>query len=91
VPPEILDREERRMTLRAIDRQWQLHLSEMEELREGVYLRAQGQKDPLVEYKNEAYNLFVVLMDSIRQEALYQLFRSASSLRQLGGSIPHPA
>jgi preprotein translocase subunit SecA len=91
VPAEILDQEERRMVLRAIDRQWQLHLSEMEELRDGVYLRAQGQRDPLVEYKNEAYNLFVVLMDSIRQEALYQLFRSASSLRQFVGNIPHPA
>ena len=42
----------------------------MEELREGVYLRAQGQKDPLVEYKNEAYGFFVSLMDEIKQESL---------------------
>jgi preprotein translocase subunit SecA len=52
----------------------------MDALREGVGLRAQGQKDPLIEYKNEAYNLFVTLMDSIKQEALQNLFRSAANL-----------
>ena len=80
LPPEVLEQEERRMVLVAIDRQWQEHLDAMDELREGVYLRAQGQKDPLVEYKNEAYDLFVTLMDTIRQEALQNLFRSAASL-----------
>ena len=68
------------MVLVAIDKQWQAHLYNMDALREGVGLRAQGQKDPLVEYKNEAYNLFVTLMDSIKQEALQNLFRSASNL-----------
>jgi preprotein translocase subunit SecA len=80
LPPEVLDQEERRMVLVAIDKQWQEHLYRMDALREGVGLRAQGQKDPLVEYKNEAYNLFVTLMDSIRQEALQNLFRSAGNL-----------
>jgi preprotein translocase subunit SecA len=80
LPPEVLDQEERRMVLVAIDKQWQAHLYNMDALREGVGLRAQGQKDPLVEYKNEAYNLFVTLMDSIRQEALQNLFRSAANL-----------
>jgi preprotein translocase subunit SecA len=80
LPMEVLDQEERRMVLVAIDKQWQAHLYNMDALREGVGLRAQGQKDPLVEYKNEAYNLFVTLMDSIKQEALQNLFRSASNL-----------
>jgi len=80
LPPEVLDQEERRMVLVAIDKQWQAHLYNMDALREGVGLRAQGQKDPLVEYKNEAYNLFVTLMDSIKQEALQNLFRSAANL-----------
>jgi len=80
LPLEVLDQEERRMVLVAIDKQWQSHLYNMDALREGVGLRAQGQKDPLVEYKNEAYNLFVVLMDAIKQEALLNLFRSASNL-----------
>ncbi|RPJ34457.1 MAG: preprotein translocase subunit SecA [Verrucomicrobiaceae bacterium] len=80
LPMEVLDQEERRMVLVAIDKQWQEHLYNMDALREGVGLRAQGQKDPLIEYKNEAYNLFVTLMDSIKQEALTNLFRSASNL-----------
>lgn len=77
IPEEMLDHGERRMVLHAIDQLWQGHLSDMDELREGVNLRAQGQKDPLVEYKNESYNLFVVLMDTIREQALQNLFRSA--------------
>jgi preprotein translocase subunit SecA len=80
LPYEVLDQEERRMVLVAIDKQWQAHLYNMDALREGVGLRAQGQKDPLIEYKNEAYNLFVTLMDSIKQEALTNLFRSAGNL-----------
>ncbi|MEI6674148.1 MAG: preprotein translocase subunit SecA [Verrucomicrobiota bacterium] len=80
LPLEVLDQEERRMVLVAIDKQWQAHLYNMDALREGVGLRAQGQKDPLIEYKNEAYELFVTLMDSIKQEALQNLFRSASNL-----------
>jgi len=80
LPMEVLDQEERRMVLVAIDKQWQAHLYNMDALREGVGLRAQGQKDPLIEYKNEAYNLFVTLMDQIKQEALQNLFRSAENL-----------
>lgn len=80
LPAEIMESEERRMVLVAIDKQWQAHLYNMDALREGVYLRAQGQKDPLVEYKNEAYTLFVELMGSIEQEAFHNLFRSAASI-----------
>lgn len=82
VPPEILENEERRMIMVAIDKQWQAHLYNMDALREGIQLRAQGQKDPLIEYKNEAYNLFVTLMDSIEQEALQNLFRSAAKIQE---------
>ena len=81
LPMELLDQEQRRMILTAIDRQWQQHLDAMDGLRDGVYLRAQGQKDPLVEYKNEAYELFVTLMDAIKREALQNLFRSADRLK----------
>ena len=80
LPADVLDQEERRMVLAAIDKQWQEHLYSMDALREGVGLRAQGQKDPLIEYKNEAYELFVTLMDSIKREALQNLFRSAANL-----------
>jgi preprotein translocase subunit SecA len=83
IPPEVLDQEERRMVLVAIDRQWQAHLYNMDALREGVHLRAQGQKDPLIEYKTESYDLFVTLMGSIETEALQNLFRSASNLESI--------
>ncbi len=80
VPYDLLDREERRAFLAAIDRLWQEHLSDMEELREGVYLRAQGQKDPLVEYKNEGYALFLSLMDDIKRQVTAHLFYLAVGL-----------
>ena len=75
-----LAREERFIVISAIDGLWQEHLRDMDELREGVYLRAQGQKDPLVEYKNEAYGLFVSLMGSIKQQALLGLLRFATAV-----------
>ena len=71
---------ERYIMLNAIDRLWQEHLYAMDGLREGVYLRAYGQKDPLVEYKSEAYKMFVELMDRIRGEVLNNLFRSTTNL-----------
>ncbi|HET6406690.1 MAG TPA: SEC-C metal-binding domain-containing protein [Chthoniobacteraceae bacterium] len=71
---------ERHILLNAIDRLWQEHLYAMDALREAVYLRAYGQKDPLVEYKNEAYEMFTELMVSIKGEVLHNLFRSTSNL-----------
>ncbi|MFC7339562.1 preprotein translocase subunit SecA [Haloferula chungangensis] len=85
-PPEFLEREERRAILFAIDQGWQEHLAEMEELREGVYLRSQGQKDPLVEYKNEAFELFSALMDQIKRSATSNLFHLALSIEALKAS-----
>jgi preprotein translocase subunit SecA len=80
LPAEIVEPEERRMMLHAVDRHWQEHLAAMDELREGVYLRAQGQKDPLVEFKNEAFGLFATLMDAIKEEAMRNLFRAAAGI-----------
>ncbi len=71
---------ERYVLLNAIDRLWQEHLYAMDALREGVSLRRYGQKDPLVEYKTEAYDMFVDLMASIKNEVLHNLFRSTSNL-----------
>ena len=72
---EHLDSLERHIMLNAIDQKWQEHLYAMDSLREGVQLRAQGQKDPLVEYKMEAYKLFTALMDTIDEGAVHNLFR----------------
>jgi preprotein translocase subunit SecA len=80
VPQDILEREERRLILSAIDQAWREHLTDMDELRDGVYLRAQGQKDPLVEYKNEGFALFNELMESIRRDSFHFLFRTAVQL-----------
>ncbi len=72
---------ERYIILNAIDRLWQEHLYAMDALREGVYLRGYAQKDPLVEYKTEAYDMFVELMANIKNEVLHNLFRSTSNLQ----------
>jgi len=72
---------ERYIILNAIDRLWQEHLYAMDALREGVYLRGYAQKDPLIEYKTEAYEMFVELMANIKNEVLHNLFRSTSNLQ----------
>src|SRR5438552_12194 len=72
---------ERYIILNAIDRLWQEHLYAMDALREGVYLRGYAQKDPLIEYKTEAYDMFVELMENIKNEVLNNLFRSTSNLQ----------
>ncbi len=82
---------EKYVILNAIDRLWQEHLYAMDSLREAVYLRAYGQKDPLTEYKTEAYAIFVELMESIKSEVLNNLFRSTTNLQafeQLLASMP---
>jgi preprotein translocase subunit SecA len=89
--PDALKGLERYIILNAIDRLWQEHLYAMDGLREAVYLRAFGQKDPLVEYKNDAYAMFVDLMDNIRGEVLNNLFRSTTNLQafeQLLSNLP---
>ncbi len=72
---------ERYIILNAIDRLWQEHLYAMDGLREAVSLRAFGQKDPLVEYKNDGFAMFTELMDNIRSEVLNNLFRSTTNLQ----------
>jgi preprotein translocase subunit SecA len=82
---------ERYIILNAIDRLWQEHLYAMDALREGVYLRGYAQKDPLIEYKTEAYDMFVELMANIKNEVLHNLFRSTTNLRAFEdflGSLP---
>jgi len=89
--PDALRFLERHIMLNAIDRLWQEHLYGMDALREAVYLRAYGQKDPLIEFKNEAYDMFTELMGNIKGEILHNLFRSTSNLlafEQFLSSLP---
>ncbi len=78
--PDRVDQMERTIMLQAIDKLWQQHITDMDALREGVRLRAQGQRDPLVEYKREAYEIFETLMNNIQFEILNNLFRSTTNL-----------
>ncbi|HXQ79967.1 MAG TPA: preprotein translocase subunit SecA [Opitutaceae bacterium] len=78
--PEALGALERYVVINAIDHHWQEHLTEMEELRRSIGLRSYGQKDPLVEYKGEAYRFFEELMTNVRLQICTGLFRSASNL-----------
>jgi preprotein translocase subunit SecA len=78
--PEQLRTVERYTVLSAIDRLWQEHLYGMDSLRNSIGLRAYGQRDPLIEYKAEAFKIFEELMVNIKTEICHNIFRSASSL-----------
>ncbi len=65
---------ERRVLLSVLDRKWREHLYEMDYLREGIYLRAYSQRDPLVEYQREGFDMFASMMDGIKEEAVGFLF-----------------
>jgi len=67
---------EKYILLRVVDENWKDHLHEMDMLKEGIGLRAYGQKDPLMEYKQEAYHMFVNLLDNINQKVLEMLWRT---------------
>jgi preprotein translocase subunit SecA len=71
---------ERYTILQAIDKLWQEHLYEMDSLRYSIGLRAHGQRDPLLEYKAEAFKIFDELMVNVKTEICHNTFRSASSL-----------
>jgi len=78
--PEALKSIERYTVLSAIDKLWQEHLYGMDSLRNSIGLRAYGQRDPLLEYKAEAFKIFEELMVNIKTEICHNIFRSASSL-----------
>ena len=65
---------ERRVILSVLDRKWREHLYEMDYLKEGIGLRAMAQRDPLVEYQREGYDLFVAMMEGIKEESVGYLF-----------------
>jgi len=78
--PEAVKAIERYTILSAIDKLWQEHLYGMDSLRNSIGLRAYGQRDPLIEYKAEAFKMFEELMVNIKTEICHNIFRSASSL-----------
>ncbi len=74
VGEEVMRELERRVLLSVLDRKWREHLYEMDYLREGIYLRAYSQRDPLVEYQREGFEMFAAMMDGIKEEAVGFLF-----------------
>ena len=96
--PEITRELERRVVLSVLDRRWRDHLYEMDYLQEGIGLRAMAQRDPLVEYQKEGYDLFMAMMEGIKEESVGFLFHAevnvertsqgdlaSASLPELGG------
>jgi preprotein translocase subunit SecA len=71
---EVMRELERRVVLSVLDRKWREHLYEMDYLREGIGLRAYSQRDPLVEYQREGFDMFNAMMDAIREESVAFLF-----------------
>jgi preprotein translocase subunit SecA len=71
---EVMRELERRVLLSVLDRKWREHLYEMDYLQEGIGLRAMAQRDPLVEYQREGFDMFAAMMDSIKEEAVGFLF-----------------
>jgi preprotein translocase subunit SecA len=71
---EVLRELERRVLLSVLDRKWREHLYEMDYLQEGIGLRAMAQRDPLVEYKREGFDMFAAMMDAIKEESVGFLF-----------------
>ena len=74
VGDEVMRELERRVVLSVLDRKWREHLYEMDYLREGIYLRAYSQRDPLIEYQREGFDMFAAMMDGIKEEAVGFLF-----------------
>jgi len=75
IPPEIMQQIEKYAVLSVIDQKWREHLREIDSVKEGINLRAYGQKDPLLEYKQEAYRLFVELLKDIELQTLSLAFK----------------
>jgi preprotein translocase subunit SecA len=73
--PEVMRGLEKQILLLVLDRQWKDHLLSLDHLRQGVQLRAYGQRDPLIEYKREAFDLFEAMLAEVREETISLLSR----------------
>lgn len=75
------------MLLRSIDQMWVEHLETMDYMRRGIGLRGYGQRDPLVEYKREAFRMYHELLDLIRQQLVYSVYRTADALQMAPAAL----
>ena len=84
---EVLRELERKVLLSVLDRRWREHLYEMDYLQEGIGLRAMAQRDPLVEYQREGYELFAAMMDAIKEELASLVFNVEVTIEGDGAEI----
>ncbi len=84
--PGLMREAERFFILQQIDTLWREHLQAMDALRESVGLRGYGQKDPLIEYKNEGYDMFLDMMTAMRRNVIYSMFMFAPQIQASGVS-----
>lgn len=88
--PDAMANLERFATLKVIDERWKDHLREMDDLKEGIGLRAYGQKDPLIEYKQEGYRMFQEMLKLIRDGILELVFRLYPVVSTPDGAVIQP-
>ena len=77
--------------LSVLDRKWREHLYEMDYLKEGIGLRAMAQRDPLVEYQREGYDMFSAMMDGVREETVAFLFNVKVQANQQQAAMAGPS
>ena len=80
--PELMRQIERLVVLSVLDQKWREHLYEMDYLREGIGLRAMAQRDPLVEYQREGFDMFNAMMDGIKEESVGNLFNRQFEIQE---------
>lgn len=94
--PPVMREIERMIVLRVVDREWKDHLRRLDELKQGIGLRAYGQKDPLMEYHFEAYNMFQDMVNSIKEEVVKFIYKvrikreEPRAIRQVRRVTPAP-
>jgi preprotein translocase subunit SecA len=97
IGPELMQFHQRMLMLQIVDAQWKDHLYSLDHLKEGIGLRAHGQRDPLVEYKKESFSMYQALMDRIDEEILRWIFLYQPVAREeeggegAGDGAPAPA
>jgi preprotein translocase subunit SecA len=87
---EVMRELERKVLLSVLDRKWREHLYEMDYLQEGIGLRAMAQRDPLVEYQKEGFDLFAAMMDAIKEEIAGFLFNIEVTVESSSNQVVAP-
>jgi preprotein translocase subunit SecA len=92
IPSEVMRKFERFVILRTIDEKWKDHLYAMDQIREGINLRAYGQKNPLLEYKSEGFGLFQSMMKDLTRTSIQRMFRTQiQGVEQVPGAVQQSA